>query len=80
MNITEKKQRIIKGIESTNDEVLINEMYDLLDTENVIESIKPGELSEDLKTKLSHAIEDYKQGRYITHEQIKEKLQQWFTN
>jgi type VI protein secretion system component VasF len=79
MNITEKKQRIINEIKNTNDELLINEMYDLLDAENVIENIEADELPEDLKIKLTRAMEDYKQGRYITHKQMKDKLQQWFT-
>ena len=79
MDIKEKKQRIINEINNTSDESLVNEMYDLLDAEDVIESIEAGELPEELNIKLNRAIEDYKQGRYITHEQMKEKLQQWFT-
>jgi hypothetical protein len=79
MNITEKKQHIINEIKNTNDELLINEMYDLLDSENVIENIEAVELPEDIRIKLSRAVEDYKQGRYITHEQMKDKLQQWLT-
>ena len=79
MDIKEKKQRIINEINNTSDESLVNEMYDLLDAEDVIESIEAGELPEELNIKLNRAIDDYKQGRYITHEQMKEKLQQWFT-
>lgn len=79
MDIKEKKQRIINEINNTSDESLVNEMYDLLDAEDVIESIEAGELPEELSIKLNRAIDDYKQGRYITHEQMKEKLQQWFT-
>lgn len=79
MNITEKKQRIIDEISNSNDESLISEMYDLLEADDTIRSIEPMEMPQELQIKLSRALEDYRQGRYITHEQMKEKIQQWLT-
>lgn len=77
MNISEKKQDIINSIQNTNDELLIDEMYNLLHNEDEIKNIELNEVPVELQAKLSRAINDYKQGRYITNEQMKQKLQQW---
>ena len=77
MNINEKKQDIIHSVQNTNDELLIEEMYNLLHTEEAIKNVDLDKLPQELQDKLSRAIEDYKQGRYITHEQMKLKVQQW---
>jgi predicted transcriptional regulator len=33
----------------------------------------------DLQGKIQNALEDYKAGRYITQEQMKQKVGQWLT-
>jgi hypothetical protein len=77
MNINEKKQDIIHLVQNTNDELLIDEMYSLLHTEDAIKNIEFDKLPQELQIKLFRAVEDYKQGRYITHEQMKLKVQEW---
>jgi len=77
MNINEKKQDIIHSVQNTNDELLIDEMYNLLHTEEAIKDVEFDKLPQELQAKLSRAVEDYKQGRYITHEQMKLKIEQW---
>lgn len=79
MDIKEKKREIINSVQNTNDELLINEVYDLLHEENNLEDITSDELPQELQIKLSKAVEDYKQGRYITYEQMQQKIQQWLT-
>ena len=76
MTIDEKKQNITNSIKMTKDESLIDEMYNLLN-EDEISDIELDVLPDELRLKLSRAIEDYKQGRYITHDQMKLKIQQW---
>ena len=77
MNITEKKADIIKLIKEINDEALINEVYDLVNNESVSESFDINDFPAELREKLSKAIEDYKTGNYISHEQMKEKINAW---
>lgn len=79
MNISEKKADIINALQQNNNEDLINEVYALLHTDQSIESIITDELPLDLKNKLVKAIEDYRSGRYITHEQMQQKVTQWLT-
>jgi hypothetical protein len=67
---------LINSIKRTKDESLIDEMYNLLN-EGEITDIQLDVLPDELKLKLSRAMEDYKQGRYITHDQMKLKIQQW---
>lgn len=77
MGITDKKKNIILTIQSTDDEQLIEEVYELLHPAEAIENIAINNLPEDLQIKLSRALDDYKSGRYITHEQMKQKMQEW---
>lgn len=80
MNTTDKKQDILQKLKSTNDEQLIEEIYELLYPDKDIKSIAVNNLSEKLQTKINRALDDYKNGRYITHEQMREKVEQWLTN
>ena len=77
MTINEKKQNIINSVKSSNDEVLIDEVYNLLHAEDDLIDIEFDNVPRELQLKLSHAIEDYKEGRYITHDQMKQKIEQW---
>ena len=79
MNILEKKAEIINALQQNNNEELINEVYALLHTDEAIQSIITDELPSELKNKLTKAVEDYKSGRYITHEQMQQKVTQWLT-
>lgn len=77
MTINEKKQNIINSVKNTNDELLIEEMYDLLHPNDELTDIKFDNIPQELQLKLSQAIEDYKQGKYITDNQMKQKVEQW---
>ncbi len=42
-----------------------------------IENVPISSLPDEVKDKITQALDDYKNGRYITHEQMKQKMQQW---
>ncbi|MDQ6757464.1 MAG: hypothetical protein M3004_11070 [Bacteroidota bacterium] len=79
MDNKNKKEDILQTIQSTNDEQLIEEVYELLHPDEAIENIAIKDLPEELQSKLNRAMDDYKSGRYITHEQMKQKVAQWLT-
>ena len=74
-----KKADILQTIQSTNDKQLIEEVYELLHPDEAIDTIAIKDLPQELQTKLNRALDDYKSGRYITHEQMKQKVSQWLT-
>ena len=75
MNTNDKKQDIIQKLQSTTDEQLIEEVYELLYPNTAIENIAISNLPEELQNKISRALDDYKNGRYITHEQMKQEVE-----
>ena len=79
MNTNDKKTEVLELLTQTNDSILIDEVYDILHPEGTVENIKMEELSAELQQKISKAFDDYKSGNYITHEEMKQKLQQWLT-
>jgi hypothetical protein len=54
-------------------------VYNILHPENTVEEINVAELSGELQQKINKAMKDYKLGNYITHDQMKQKVQQWLT-
>ena len=80
MNIKDKKEDILQELRSTTDEQLIDEVYELLYPNEAVENISMSNLPEELQNKISRALDDYKNGRYITHEQMKQKVDQWLTS
>jgi len=79
MNTEDKKEEILQKLRSTTDEQLIEEVYELLNTDAVIEDIQINKLPQELQNKINRALDDFKNGRYITHDQMKQKVEQWFT-
>ena len=77
MSITEKKEAIIKTLQQTHDENLIDEVYELIHHEELLEEVQLDTLPTELQEKLNRAMEDYNAGNYITHEQMKEKIRSW---
>jgi uncharacterized protein YjgD (DUF1641 family) len=77
MSIAEKKEEIIKKLQQTNDEKLIDEVYGLLHDDEIVEELQLDTLPVELQQKLNRALEDYKSGNYITHEQMKERIKLW---
>jgi hypothetical protein len=79
MSIKDKKENIIHELQLTTDEKLIDEVYQLLNPSTAIEDVQIDSLPEELQSKINRALDDYKNGRYITHEQMKQKVAQWLT-
>lgn len=73
MNTQDKKAEVLELINQTNDSTLIDEVYDILHPEGTIENINMEELSGELQLKINKALDDYKNGNYITHEEMKQK-------
>ena len=80
MDTKDKKKDIIQTLQTTNDEELIQEVYELLCPNAAIEEFAIESLPQELQTKVKRAIDDYKNGRYVTHTQMKQKVEQWLTN
>jgi hypothetical protein len=80
MNTTDKKREIIHALQASNDEQLIEEVYELLHANKAVENVSISDLPHELQNKISIALDEYKNGRYITHERMKQKVQQWLTN
>ena len=80
MNSIDKKEDILQRLQSTTDEQLIEDVYELVHADEEIKSIQIENLSPELQNKITRALDDYKNGRYITHEQMKQKVEQWLTS
>jgi len=78
MNTRDKKEDILQKLQSTTDEQLIEEVYELLYPNEDIKNIIISDLTDDLQVKINRALDDYRNGRYITHQQMKQKVEQWF--
>ena len=79
MNTRDKKTELLELLNKTNDSALIDEVYEILHPETTLEEINVSELPDELRQKINKAMEDYKSGNYITHDQMKQKVQQWLT-
>lgn len=80
MDTKHKKKDIIQTLQSTNDAQLIEDVYELLYPNEAIENMSIKNLPEELQIKINRALDDYKSGRYISHDQMKQKIEQWLTN
>lgn len=80
MSIEDKKNEVLDLLKKTNDSALIEEVYNLLHPDEAVEEISVLQLPEHLQQKINKAMEDYKTGNYITHDQMKQKVQQWLIN
>ncbi len=79
MNTNEKKAEVIELLNQTNDTALIDEVYEILHPEKAIKQISSSNLPGDLKDKINKALTDYESGNYISHEEMKQKVEQWLT-
>lgn len=80
MNTIDKKEDILQKLQSTTDEQLIEEVYELLHPDETVKSIPVSDLPKDLQNKITRALDDYKNGRYITHDQMQQKIEKWLTS
>jgi hypothetical protein len=79
MNTHDKKSEVLELLSQTTDSTLIDEVYEMLHPEAAVENINLKELPAELQQKINKALDDYKSGNYISHEQMKQKVQQWLT-
>jgi hypothetical protein len=79
MNTKDKKTEVLELLSRTSDSNLIDEVYEMLHPEVAVENIDLAGLPGELQQKINNALEDYKSGNYITHDQMKQKVQQWLT-
>ncbi len=79
MNARDKKTEVLELLSKTNDSNLIYEVYDILHPEAALENINIKSLPVELQQKINKALDDYKSGNYITHEEMKQKVQRWLT-
>ena len=79
MNTGDMKAEVLELPSQTNDSSLIDEVYDMLHPAAAGENINIEELPGELQQKINKALEDYRSGKYITHEEIKQKVEQWLT-
>ena len=80
MNLINKKEEILQTLRFTKDEQLIEDVYQLIHADEQIKNISISDLPQELQNKISRALDDYRNGRYISHEQMKEKVSQWLTS
>lgn len=74
-----RKQRCWNCLSKQNDSTLIDEVYDIPRPETTLENIDVKNLPAKLQQKINKALEGYRSGNYITHEEMKQKVQQWLT-
>jgi hypothetical protein len=58
---------------------LVNKVYKIFKTKSITESVIITDLPVELQQKIQKAVDDYKSGNYITHEDMKQKVQQWLS-
>ncbi|MDQ2719169.1 MAG: hypothetical protein M3Z26_05345 [Bacteroidota bacterium] len=80
MKTNDKKEDILQKLRSTTDEQLIEDVYELLYPDESFKNISINDLPEELQNKITRALDDYKNGRYITHEQMQQKIGKWLTS
>ena len=51
--------------------------FSAMNTNEAFSNIPINDLHADLQVKINRALDDYRNGRYITHEQMKQKVEQW---
>lgn len=76
MNIKDKKEDILQKIKLTTDEDLIEEVYELLSPNKSLQEIQIQNLPGDLQNKIRQAFDDYKNRRYVSHDEMKKKVEQ----
>ena len=79
MDTEEIKKEIIRKLQTVTDKELIAEDNELLNPEVLIENNSIEDLPPEIQNKINRALDDFNAGRYITHEQMNQKVNQWLT-
>ncbi len=72
MNIQLAKADILKRFEQVNDESLIFAIKNLLD-----DALKKGQTDEMLDTSIDKALQQVKEGKVTSHNEVREKYRKW---
>jgi predicted transcriptional regulator len=75
MIIAEIKEKIAEKLKTANDELVLEEVYRLLDNEQGQSVI----VTEELKQAVAEGMTDYKAGKTVSHEELKEEIRKWLT-
>jgi predicted transcriptional regulator len=75
MSTIEMKKELIEKIQSTNDEVLLEEVYRLLEINN--EEIDTIILSDYQKAKIDAGIKDMQIGNFLSNEDANKEIEEW---
>ena len=75
MSTAELKLRIINKVSSINDELILQEIYRLINIESDMDSIY--KLSEEEKKAVEMGLKDLKEGRVYTSEQADNMIKEW---
>jgi predicted transcriptional regulator len=75
MSTLEMKKELIEKIQSTNDEVLLEEVYRLLEINN--EEIDTIILSDYQKAKINAGIKDMETGNFLSNEDANKEIEEW---
>ena len=75
MSSAELKLRIINKVSSINDELILQEIYRLINIESDMDSIY--KLSEEEKKAVEMGLKDLKEGRVYTSEQADNMIKEW---
>ncbi|MFZ2906037.1 MAG: hypothetical protein WAZ98_07545 [Cyclobacteriaceae bacterium] len=75
MSATELKLQIINKVSSINDELILEEIYRLINIESEMDSIY--RLSDEEKKAIELGLKDIKEGRVYTSEQADNMIKEW---
>lgn len=78
MSVEIKRQQIVKSLMDIHDEVLIDQINEYVNAlKRVEEEMFTPMTEEELESRLAISRKDYEEGRYYTHEQVKEMITKW---
>lgn len=75
MSISDLKSDIINKVQQSNDEGLLNEVYNLIKAEADLENVYV--LTDVEKTLVEEGLEDLKAGRVVSSEKANELIREW---
>lgn len=75
MNIEEQKEIIIQRIKAMDDEQVIREVYEILNASEHHQQAIP--LSAEQEWIVNESVTQYKAGKFISQDELEEKIDQW---
>ena len=75
MLTTEMKQELIKKIQTTKDESILEEVYRILEVGS--EEVDVIVLTENQKLRIDKGLKDIEDGNYLSHEEANKEIEEW---